>query len=274
MRVSLIQLAADVDLQANLDQAERLMEEAIQADRPDLVVLPETFTLIGGDPATRAAAMQSLADGPAATMLRGIARRNHVTVHGGSFLESGPQGRPYNTTIVVGPDGEIVTSYRKIHLFDVTAPDGRAFKDSDGITPGSDLSLYGLEDFEIGCTICYDLRFPELFQALARRGADVFVVPSAFTLQTGKDHWEILLRARAIENGAYMIAPGQSGSHPTSKRMSWGHSMVVDPWGAVIAQASDGPGWVTARLDLARVTEARRMIPTHRHHRLIEPWGN
>ena len=273
MRVSLIQLATDVDLDANIAQAERLAEQAILADRPDLVVLPETFTLIGGDAATRAAAAQTIPDGPAFRMLQALARRHGVTVHGGSFLEEGPQGRPYNTTVVLGPDGQTVATYRKIHLFDVTAPDGREFRESDGISPGRDLATYRHGMFTVGCTICYDLRFPELFQLLARRGADVFMVPSAFTLQTGKDHWEVLLRARAIENGAYVVAPGQSGAHPTSKRISWGQSMVVDPWGAVIAQASDGPGFVTARLDHARVVEARRMIPTHRHHRLVEPWG-
>jgi nitrilase len=273
MRVTLVQLAADVDLEANIRQAEQLAEAAIVADRPDLVVLPETFTLIGGDAATRAASCQTIPDGPAFRMLRDLATRHRVTVHGGSFLEDAPGGRPYNTTVVLRPDGELAATYRKIHLFDVTAPDGREFRESDGISPGRDLATYPLGEFQIGCTICYDLRFPELFQALARKGAEVFAVPSAFTLQTGKDHWEVLLRARAIENGAYVVAPGQSGSHPTSKRMSWGHSMVIDPWGTVVAQTSDGPGWVTARLDHARVTEARRMIPTHRHHRLVEPWG-
>jgi deaminated glutathione amidase len=272
MRVSLIQLAADVDLEANLAQARDLAERAIAADRPDLVVLPETFTLIGGDAATRAAAAEAIPDGPASQMLREVARRHAITVHGGSFLEKGPDSRAYNSTIVVGPDGEIVTRYRKIHLFDVTAPDGRTFRESDGIAPGTELATYELGGFRLGCTICYDLRFPELFQLLARQGAEVFLVPSAFTQQTGKDHWEVLLRARAIENGAYVLAPDQSGPHPTSRRTSWGHSMVVDPWGSVIAQASDGPGWVTARLDHDRVVQARRMIPTHRHHRLIDPW--
>jgi predicted amidohydrolase len=274
MRVSLVQLAADVDLKANLAQAEDLAERAIAADRPDLVVLPETFTLIGGDAATRAQAAEAVPDGPASRMLIALAQRHRVTVHGGSFLEKGPDERAYNCTIVVGPDGALLARYRKIHLFDVTAPDGREFRESDAIAPGSELATYPLGGFRLGCTICYDLRFPELFQLLARQGADAFLVPSAFTLQTGKDHWEVLLRARAIENGAYVIAPGQSGPHPTSKRISWGHSMVVDPWGSVIAQASDGPGWITARLDHGRVQEARRMIPTHRHHRLIEPWGN
>jgi nitrilase len=274
MRVSLIQLAADVDLEANIAQAERLVEQAIAADRPDIVVLPETFTLIGGDQATRAAAAEAIPDGPAFRMLQSLARHHRVTIHGGSFLERGPEGRPYNTTVVLGPDGGTLATYRKIHLFDVTAPDGREFRESDGISSGRELVTYRHGPFTVGCTICYDLRFPELYQLLARQGADLFMIPSAFTLQTGKDHWEVLLRARAIENGTYVVAPGQSGPHPTSKRISWGHSMVVDPWGAVIAQASDGPGWVTARLDHARVQEARRMIPTHRHHRLVEPWGS
>lgn len=273
MRVSLIQMAADVELDANIAMAEQLAEQAIAADRPDLVVLPETFTLIGGDRAARQAASETIPDGKASRMLRDLARRHQLTVHGGSFLEQGPEGRAFNTSIVVGPQGDIIATYRKIHLFDVTAPDGQTFRESDGIAPGTELVTYKLGDFQMGCTICYDMRFPELFQQLARKGVDVFLVPAAFTLQTGKDHWEVLLRARAIENGAYVLAPGQSGAHPSSKRVSWGHSMVVDPWGAVIAQASDGPGWVTARLDPARVAEARRMIPTHRHHRLIEPWG-
>ena len=272
MRVALIQLAADVDLDANLEQARALAEAAIAAERPDLVVLPETFTLIGGDAATRAAAAETLGEGPASAMLRDLATRHRVTVHGGSFLEKGPDGRAYNTTIVVSPDGAIVATYRKIHLFDITAPDGRVFKESDAIAPGKELATYDLCGFKVGCTICYDLRFPEIFQHLARRGAQAFVVPAAFTLQTGKDHWEVLLRARAIENGAYVVAPGQSGAHLSSGRASWGHSMVVDPWGHVVAQASDGPGFFSATLDPARVAKARQAIPTHAHHRLIEPW--
>ena len=273
MRVALVQLAADIELQANLDQALDLAERAITTDRPDLLVLPETFTLIGGDAATRDAATEHVGSGPASTMLRDLAVRHRVTVHGGSILEKGPDGRAFNTTIVIGPDGEITATYRKIHLFDVTAPDGRTFDESAVVAPGSGLATYDLAGFRVGCTICYDLRFPEMFQLLARRGAEVFVVPSAFTLQTGKDHWEVLLRARAIENGAYVLASAQSGPHPTSKRTSWGHSMVVDPWGTVAAQASDGPGWISATLEHGRIDAARRMIPTHRHHRLIEPWN-
>ena len=273
MKVSLIQYAADIDISANLALAERLIEAAIAADRPELVVLPEAFTQIGASPAERFAAADAVPDGPACRMLTGLAARHGVAIHGGSLFEQGEDGRCWNTTIVVDSAGALLATYRKIHLFDVTAPDGRVYRESDGIAPGEDLALYDLAGLRFGCAICYDVRFPELFQRLARQGADAFVLPSVFTLQTGKDHWEPLLRARAIENGAWMIAPGQSGLHPTSKRQSWGHSMVVDPWGTIVAQASDGEGWVTATIDRARVENARRMIPTHRHHRLIEPWG-
>jgi predicted amidohydrolase len=272
MRVSLIQLTADIDPDANRQEAATWIGRAVEADRPDLVALPEAFTLIGGGREARAAATETIPDGPTTTLLQELAQHHRITIHGGSFIEAGPDGRAFNSSVVVGPDGAILATYRKIHLFDVTAPDGQSFRESERFAPGTELATFQAGGFRFGCTICYDLRFAELFQLLARQGADAFFVPSVFTLQTGKDHWEVLLRARAIEHGAYVLAAAQTGRHPSSGRQSWGHSMVVDPWGTVVAQASEGPGWITARLDPARVQEARRLIPTHRHHRLIEPW--
>lgn len=265
MKVALVQSCARQDPAANLDQVLALAEQAILAERPDLLVLPEVFALIASTPEQRRAVAEAIPDGPICKALADLARRHGITVHGGSLHERAEADRAYNTTPVFGPDGQLITRYRKIHLFDVTTPDGRDFRESATVAPGREVVSYRLGAWTVGCSICYDLRFPELYQALARQGCDLLVVPAAFTLMTGKDHWEVLLRARAIETACYVAAAAQWGRHDDSGRMSWGHSMVVDPWGHVIARASDGVGWTAARLDHGRVRQVRAQIPVHAH---------
>jgi predicted amidohydrolase len=177
--------------------------------------------------------------------------------------------RPFNTSVLFAPSGEIVASYRKIHLFNVDLPDGTKLEESRATTPGDPGGLVVAEacGLSLGMTICYDVRFPEAYRALESRGARVVTVPSAFTVMTGKDHWHVLLRARAIENQVYVLAPAQSGKHPGG-RQTYGKSLIVDPWGDVIAQAADGEGIALARIDLAYQDKVRQALPSLRHKRL------
>ncbi|HEY8368610.1 MAG TPA: carbon-nitrogen hydrolase family protein [Thermodesulfobacteriota bacterium] len=272
MKVSLIQMNTRSDRAENLAQAKALMEAAIAADRPDLLVLPEHFEYAGGTTADKLAAADRVPGGAAYEMAREVAKANRVWVHAGSLLERiEGDSRIYNTTVVFDRSGREVARYRKIHLFDVTAPDGTPYNESATIRPGEDIVLYDLEGLTVGCAICYDLRFGELFITLGKRGADVIVLPAAFTLQTGKDHWEVLCRARAIETQTYFLAAAQWGSFTGPKgdtRYTYGHSMVVDPWGHVIARASDGTGHVTATIDPAQIARVRSLIPMNAHRRL------
>ena len=203
-------------------------------------------------------------------MAQELAAKHGVFIHAGSLMEriEGDE-RIHNTTVVFDRKGDEVARYRKIHLFDVTTPDGVSYRESATVKPGDLVVTYDCEGVKVGCTICYDLRFPALFQALADKGVDLIALPAAFTLQTGKDHWEVLLRARAIETQTYVCAAAQTGSFKVNNetRQTYGHSLVADPWGLVVAKASDGVGVVTTRLDVGQIKRARAMIPVAEHKR-------
>jgi nitrilase len=277
MRVSVIQMNQGSDKAANLDQARRLMEAAIAADRPHLVSLPETWTNLGGGRDARMNAAELLPEpggtgGAAYEMLRGIARGAGIHVHGGSLIEQGPgdEAKLFNTTLVFDPEGREIARYRKIHLFDITGPDGTGYRESALYGAGDSLETFEAGGIRFGCTICYDMRFPEQYLALRRAGAEAILVPSNFTLMTGKDHWEVLLRARAIESQCWIVAAASHGSYEErgATRQVYGHSLIADPWGHVIARASDGTGWATARLDRALLERVRRDMPVLEHRRL------
>jgi deaminated glutathione amidase len=268
MKVALIQMNSGPDKPANLAAVERLIAEAVAAEAPDWICLPECFDYLGGTRDGKREAAEILPDGPAYRLVQELAHRHRVFIHAGSMLERVPgQDRLHNTTVAFDRGGREVARYRKIHMFDITAPDGTDYRESASFKPGDALATYACEGVTVGCAICYDLRFPMLFQALADRGATVVALPAAFTLQTGKDHWEVLCRARAIETQTYVCAAAQWGSFAQGPetRHTYGHSMVVDPWGQVVARASDGVGFETARLDPARVAKVRAMIPVARH---------
>jgi nitrilase len=268
MKVALIQMNSGSDKAANIASAKALIEQAVREEKPDWVCLPEVFDFMGGSRAEKQAVAEELPGGPAWTMLRDVARTHGIFVHGGSILERIPgEDRVGNTTVVFDREGEELARYRKIHMFDITAPDGQQYNESAAMKPGDAVVTYDVEGVTVGCSICYDLRFPDLFQALADKGAQVIALPAAFTLQTGKDHWEVLLRARAIETETYMCAAGQTGMHMQGNeaRATYGHSLVVDPWGHVVARASDGVGYAAARVDPARVAKVRAMIPVAQH---------
>jgi predicted amidohydrolase len=268
MKVSLIQMNCINDKAANIAAARALIERAAAEESPDWVLLPEQFDWMGGVKGDKARNAEPLPGGPAYAMAQEMAEKYGIFVHAGSFMEKieGDE-RIHNTTVVFDRKGREVARYRKIHLYDVTIPDGTSYNESATVKAGDLVVTYDCEGVTVGCTICYDLRFPGLFQALADRGAEVIAVPSAFTLQTGKDHWEVLLRARAIETETYVCAAAQTGTFTAGNetRATYGHSLVADPWGHVVAKASDGVGIVTTRLDMAQVERVRRMIPVAQH---------
>ncbi len=258
MRVAAVQLNSTADSAANLAVADRLTRAAA-ADGASLIVLPEKWTAMGPDEQLRSAA--ETLDGPAIQWARSAARELGVDLVAGSILERvAGEEKLANTSVHVDPQGEVRAVYRKVHMFDVEVG-GHAYRESELEQPGEEIVLSeGAGGVELGLSICYDLRFPELYRILAVRGARVLVVPAAFTLATTRDHWEALLRARAIENQAFVVAANQIGAHPGGTR-SGGRSMIVDPWGVVLAQAPDSIGHITAELDLERQQEIRAQLP-------------
>jgi deaminated glutathione amidase len=268
VRVCVVQTNSVDDKAANLDAAGRLVGRAVEEDRPDLVLLPEVFAFQGGTPEAKRAAAEPIPGGETYAFLQDLAARHRIVLHGGSYLER-EGDRLYNTSVAFGRDGAELARYRKIHLFDVVTPDGREYRESATVGRGAEVVTYGAEGVSVGCSICYDVRFGELYRALAAAGAKLIVVPAAFTVPTGMAHWEVLLRARAVETGCYVAAAAQVGPYPAGasgeQRACWGHSMVVDPWGKVLAQVTDRPGFATARLDLGYLERVREMIPVHRH---------
>ena len=268
MKVSLIQMNSISDKAANIAAAEALIERAVAEESPDWVLLPEQFDWAGGSRAEKLASAERLPGGPAYEMARGQAIKHRIFVHAGSIMEKiDGEDRYHNTSVVFDREGEEIARYRKIHLFDVVTPDGTAYRESATVKAGDKVVTYDCEGVTVGCSICYDLRFPDLFQALMEKGVEMIAMPAAFTMQTGKDHWEVLLRARAIETETYVCASAQTGSFPVGneQRHTYGHSLVADPWGHVIAKASDGVGIVSARIDPTKVKKARGMIPVAEH---------
>ncbi|WP_309082884.1 carbon-nitrogen hydrolase family protein [Chelativorans sp.] len=265
MKITQIQMNTRESKEDNLRAAADFIDEAVRLDRPDLIVLPEYYATLNADPADQQATGEEYPDGESFRLMSALAEKHKVTIHAGSVVEKSGN-RFHNTTVVFGPSGELLAKYRKIHLFDVVVPGGMVFQESDTVAPGEDIVTYRIGEFTVGCAICYDLRFPELFRKLRDAGADVIALPAAFTLQTGKDHWEVLARARAIETQTYFLATGQIGTYADGKKASWGHTMAIDPWGHIIAQASDRPGFITARLDKKLIEQTRRGIPLADHH--------
>jgi nitrilase len=271
MKVTLVQTNSQDDKTSNLRKAEQLLRDAIEDGRPDLVALPELFTYLGGTVDGARATAETLPGGPAFEMLRKLAIEYKVHIHGGSLNEADGD-RLFNTTLVFDPDGRQIARYRKIHMFDVVTPDGKVYCESATYTPGADIVTFDIGDIRVGCTICYDLRFGELFIALARAGVDIIVVPAAFTMLTGKDHWEVLLRARAIETQSYVLAPGQTGAYVEDgvDRLNYGNSLVADPWGTVLARAQDGVGWINATLDIDYLRKVRADLPSNKNRVLSQ----
>ncbi len=255
--VALVQLDATDDVASNIRCAVELADEAA-AGGARLVALPEYLQYRGPDDGYRASARPIPGDHTDA--FAEVARRRDAWILAGSLAESSDDpARPYNTSVLIRPDGTIAAVYRKIHLFDVAVDAGPVDQESARVSAGDQAIVTNVDDVPVGLSICYDVRFPELYRTLALAGAQVLTVPANFTERTGRDHWEVLLRARAIENGAYVLAPSQIGGPPGQP--AYGRSMVIDPWGTIIAQAPDTVAIVRADLDLDRVAAVRRQIP-------------
>ena len=265
MRVAVCQLNARDDRAANLAVARELLGRAAAAGA-DLAVLPEYVDYLGR---AEGAPKPEPVDGEFAAFFAGAARELGMWVHAGSFHEAGPdERRTYNTSLVFDRRGELTATYRKIHLYDVEIPGRVSYQESRTVAPGTETVAADVEGVPMGLSICYDLRFPELYRTLTGGGrAKVLVVPAAFMMHTGRDHWEVLLRARAIENQCYVVAAAQIGDHDPG-RICFGRSMIIDPWGTVLAQAPDTVGVVTADLDFARLDEIRLGLPSLANRRL------
>jgi len=262
---AVIQQTSTADPESNWRQVEERVRKAAGCGAR-FVSTPEN-TVLQGAPNEQARRAETLG-GPTCERFAKLSRELSIHLLLGSFGErSDDPGRCYNTSVLFGPDGERLGSYRKIHLFDIDLPTRVQFRESEHVRPGEDPVVIATPLGRIGLSICYDLRFPELYRRLVNQGAELLMVPSAFTMATGRDHWEVLLRARAIESQCYVLAPAQFGSHgDAGLRESYGHAMIVDPWGQVLASVADGQEFALAQIDLARVAEVRKALPVD--HRL------
>ncbi|HWE23553.1 MAG TPA: carbon-nitrogen hydrolase family protein [Myxococcales bacterium] len=265
-----IQISAGPERADNERRALSLLDRACESGAR-LVGLPEMWEHVG--PAAGKREFAGKLDGPQLAKVRELCARRSVWCLAGSIAEKAADGRVHNTAVVIGPDGRIAASYRKLHLFDVDIPDGARYRESEAVAPGQEpppvVELTGL-GLRLGLSVCYDLRFPELYRSLADHGADIISVPAAFTAYTGRAHWEVLLRARAIENQAYVFAPAQAGriGPPHENRQAYGHALIVDPWGEIVADAgASGDGFALGRIDPARIAQVRRDLPSLRHRR-------
>jgi len=265
-----IQMSAGPERADNERRALSLLDRACEVGAR-LVGLPEMWEHVG--PAAEKREFAGKLDGPQLARVRELCARRSVWCLAGSIAEKAADGRVHNTATVIAPDGQIAASYRKLHLFDVDIPDGARYRESETVAPGQEsppvVELTGL-GVRLGLSVCYDLRFPELYRSLAQHGADIIAVPAAFTAYTGRAHWEVLLRARAIENQAYAFAPAQVGRIGPAQeyRQAYGHAMIVDPWGEIVADAgASGDGFALGRIDPARLAQVRRDLPALRHRR-------
>ncbi len=258
-----VQMNSLPDLHKNLAQAEELIDLAVRRGA-ELVGLPENFSFLGDEEAkvlqADAIAVES------EKFLKVMAQRFQVTILGGGYPVPVEEGKVYNTALLVAPNGQELARYEKVHLFDVNLPDGNTYRESETVVAGSRVPpIYPSKELgNIGLSVCYDVRFPELYRQMTQLGAEVLFVPAAFTAHTGKDHWQVLLQARAIENTCYVIAPAQTGRH-NALRQSHGHAMVIDPWGVILADAGEMPGVAIAEIVPARLEQVRRQMPSLQH---------
>jgi predicted amidohydrolase len=259
-----IQMTSVPDLQKNLTQAEELIDLAVRQGA-ELVGLPENFSFMGEEK-DKLAQADAIAQ-ETETFLKKMAQRFQVTILGGGFpVPVDSTGKVYNTALLIAPNGQELAHYHKAHLFDVNVPDGNTYQESSTVMAGKELPPVHFSEQlgNIGLSICYDVRFPELYRHLADKGADVVFVPAAFTAFTGKDHWQVLLQARAIENTYYVIAPAQTGTN-YARRQTHGHAMIIDPWGTILADVGDKPGVAIAEIKPTRLEQVRRQMPSLQH---------
>jgi predicted amidohydrolase len=267
-KAACIQLNAGREVEPNIRAASTLVRRAREAGA-DLIMTPEVSDMIEPKRALRGEKARAENAHPMLAAFRELARETGAHLLLGSIIvRLEADGRLANRSFLIAPDGNILARYDKIHMFDVDLPGGESYRESAVFKPGEGTALAALPWGVLGLTVCYDLRFPQLYRALAQGGADFLAVPSAFTVPTGTAHWQVLLRARAIENGCFVFAPAQCGTHAEGRK-TYGHSLIVAPWGEVLAEAPEGVGFITAEIDPGRIEEARRSVPSLRHDRLF-----
>lgn len=266
MRIGIIQLTSTNNKLDNLKKANDLMVKAVE-NGAQLLVLPENFSFMGYKEQDKLAIAETLDKGESVAFLQQFSAKYGVVIVGGTIPLVAPNNKVTNTCLVYDEKGKLAARYDKIHLFDINIPNKAVFKESANVLPGESLAVTELLGQIMGLSICYDLRFPELFRQLTSQGAKVLFVPAAFTIPTGSDHWEVLLRARAIENQCYVVAAGQYGRH-SDKRASYGRSMVVDPWGQVLATAQDKETYMVVDIDFDWQNEVRQKLPCLEHRKL------
>jgi deaminated glutathione amidase len=265
-----IQLSSGREVAPSIATAAELVRRA-RDQGADLIMTPEVSDMMEPKRALRLAKAKTEAEHPMLAAFRDLARETGAHLLLGSIVVREPgEERLSNRSFLIAPDGAIVRRYDKIHMFDVSLADGESYRESAAFRPGEAAALAALPWGLLGMTVCYDLRFPHLYRALAQGGAQFLSIPSAFTVPTGRAHWHVLLRARAIENFCFVFAPAQQGEHAEGRR-TYGHSLIVAPWGEILAEAADGLGFVTARIDPAKVAEARRAVPSLSHDRPFAP---
>lgn len=272
LRIGLVQLRSGRDMTANIAIARELIRQAAEAGAR-YVQTPENTNLMELDRSTLFTQIKEEENDPALAAFQALARELSIHLHVGSLALKVTEQRAVNRGFLIAPDGEISARYDKIHMFDVDLANGESYRESTSYRPGERAVMGPVDGIGFGLTICYDLRFPALYRALAEAGARVLTVPSAFTRSTGEAHWHVLLRARAIETGTYVLAAAQGGRHENG-RETYGHSLVVDPWGRVIAEGGSDPGIILAELDMGEVEAARQRIPSLRHGRRFEVADN
>ena len=264
-KAACIQNCATDALQATIDDAINLSKEA-RVSGAELICLPEFFAFLNLDDNGLQVSPFKESEHPALAEFRKLACELEVWFLLGSIAVYDHLGKSRNRSVLISSAGEIVTRYDKIHMFDVNLPNGEVYRESDIFAPGSSATVTDIPWGKIGLTVCYDLRFPHLYRALAQSGAQMLTVPAAFTRTTGRAHWHVLLRSRAIETGCYVVAPCQYGDHGQAK--TYGHSLIIDPWGRILADGGEDRGYITAEIDFSEVTKARRMIPALEHDRV------
>ena len=272
MKLGIIQMCSVSDVAANIAKASGLVERCVGEDGARWVCLPEHWNWAGGSTGDKVANADDVPGGRAYGAAQALAAKHNIWLHAGSLLERArgmdgkPLGKVHNTTVVFDPGGREVAIYRKIHLFDIDLPTGERWRESAAYSPGDRAVAINTPVGRLGMTICYDLRFPRLFESLRDSGATIIAVPAAFTVPTGKAHWHSLLRARAVDNGCFIVAPAQTGHHADG-RETFGHSLVIDPWGDVLLDMGEEPGLAVVEIDLAKVQEIRQRLPLASHQR-------
>jgi predicted amidohydrolase len=263
-----LQVNAGTDMDANIAEAVRLTRQA-RADGAQMVFMPENVTMMEWGRANIVGKARTEADHPGLIAFRALAEELGLWLHCGTLAILLPNGKVANRTYVVSPDGQIAARYDKIHMFDVDLGNGESYRESATFEPGHQAVLVDLPWGTLGLSVCYDIRFPYLYRALAKAGATLLTIPAAFTRVTGQAHWHVLQRARAIETGCYVLSPAQTGTH-VNDRLTYGHAVIIDPWGEVLADAGTEPGIILAEIDPRKVAEVRGKVPSLSHDR---PFG-